>query len=166
MLRLTSLILALTATSALADLSVRFDEGAPKDRFTLTNRGACTLPGFTVTLDLGSAPAGLIFDVTGRGAGVQVFQPFDLVEGAGLLSETPSVLDGDSAIELRLIGLDVGESVAFTIDVDDTGGGSQTIVSGSEIAGAEVRVGFAGQTLRGVFTDAARATVGLAACTS
>ncbi|KIN61320.1 putative aggregation factor core [Sulfitobacter noctilucae] len=166
MLKLASLMLALTATQLLADITVQFDEGAPKDRFTLTNAGACTLPAVTVTLDIGMAPAGLIFDVTGTGAGVQVFQPFDLVQGAALLGSAPVVRDGDSVIELPLTGLDVGESVAFTIDVDDTGTHRQTVVSGSEMSGAEVRITMAGQQMRGVFGDTATARVPTAACTS
>ncbi len=94
---LITFTLALAAPVA-ADLRVTFDEGAPKDRFTLTNAGGCVMPAGVVTLNLATAPAGLIFDVTAQGAGVEVFQPFELVAGASLLEDTPVVTDGDAAI--------------------------------------------------------------------
>lgn len=166
MLKLTTCLCVFFATAAQADLVVRFDEGAPKDRFTVQNDGACALPSMQVTLDLGTAPAGLIFDVTGSGAGVEVFQPFELVAGADNLRTMPKVLDGDSAISFDLENLGVGQSVAFTIDVDDTGGGREITVSGSEIAGATVRQVMAGTTSEAVFGSDARAVIAQASCTS
>lgn len=166
MIRLTLCTLMLSATAAAADLTVRFEEGAPKDRFTLTNTGDCALPAMVVTLDLGTAPAGLIFDVTGAGAGVQVFQPFEVVSGGDALIEAPQVRDGDSAVTLRLKGLAAGADVAFTVDVDDTGGGREITVSGSEIAGASVRMAMGGVMQSGVMDATARATVPMGACTS
>lgn len=166
MLLRTVLIGLLLASPAAADLTVRFDEGAPKDRFTLTNTGDCALPAMNVTLDLGAAPVGLIFDVTASGAGVEVFQPFELVAGADRLSETPRVLDGDASIMLPLTGLAVGQSVAFTIDVDDTGGAREITVSGSEIEGAEVIARLGSQSMTGTFTDRATALVKTFTCTS
>ena len=67
------------STPAAADIVVRFDEGAPKDSFTITNADNCALPLTAITIDLAGSAAGLIFDVTGSGAGVSVFQPFQLV---------------------------------------------------------------------------------------
>ncbi len=166
MLKLSALALALSTTAALADLTVQFDEGAPKDRFTLTNTSDCALPALDVTLDIGTAPAGLIFDVTASGAGVEVFQPFEVVAGADNLRETPAVLDGDNAVELRLSGLGPAQSVAFTIDVDDTGGAREITVDGSEIAGASFRISVAGQTLTGTFESNATARIALATCVS
>lgn len=166
MIRLTLCTLLLSATTAIADLAVRFDEGAPKDRFTLTNTGACALPAMVVTLDLGTAPAGLIFDVTGAGAGVEVFQPFEVVSGGDTLIEVPEVLDGDNAIQLKLTGLAAGADVAFTVDVDDTGGGREITVSGSEIAGASVQMTMGGVMQSGVMDATARATLPVGACTS
>ncbi|MFK7835107.1 MAG: aggregation factor core [Sulfitobacter sp.] len=166
MFRLSALALILCTSAAQADLTVRFDEGAPKDRFTLTNTGDCAVPAARVTLDLGTAPAGLIFDVTGTGAGVEVFQPFELVAGAENLNVLPTVLDGDTAIELDLRGLGQGQSVAFTIDVDDTGGGREITVSGSEIAGATVRAAMGTKTEEASFTERAQAVIPVASCTS
>jgi hypothetical protein len=166
MLRLTACVLALTTGMAHADLLMEFDEGAPKDRFTLTNTGTCAAGPMVVTLDLGTAPAGLIFDVTGSGAGVEVFQPFELVAGAGNLVTLPRILDGDTMVKLDLRGLGAGRSVAFTIDVDDTGGGREITVSGSEIARASLRAQIAGQTLEGTFYKNAQARISHSACTS
>ncbi|MEW9920686.1 aggregation factor core [Marimonas sp. MJW-29] len=166
MLRPSALALLLTASAASADLIARFDEGAPKDRFTITNDGACPLPAMTVVLDLATAPAGLIFDVTGSGAGVSVYQPFELVAGAEVLRGVPEVLDGDAAIALDLSGLGTGQSVAFTIDVDDTGGSAPTIVSGSEIAGASLRAEMGGRSVSATFGPDAVARLGMAACLS
>ena len=123
-----------------AQLTARFDEGAPKDRFTITNTGACTLSGARVVIDLSGSKAGLIFDVTDAGAGVEVFQPFDLVQGAAFVEGRPAVRDGDTSVVLPLRGLPAGESIAFTIDVDDTLGGREITVDGSEIEGAQVRL--------------------------
>lgn len=166
MFKHAALIFALSATAAAADLRMEFREGAPKDRFTLTNTGDCALPAMQVTLDLGTAPAGLIFDVTGAGAGVEVFQPFELVSGAEYLANQPAVVDGDAAIRLDVTGLGPDQAIAFTIDVDDTGGGREITVSGSEIAGAEFRTSLQGQTMAGTFGSDANATIALASCTS
>lgn len=166
MLRQTALALVVMASAASADLVATFDEGAPKDRFTITNDGACPLPAMTVVLDLASAPAGLIFDVTDSGAGVSVYQPFELVDGAEVMRGLPEVLDGDAAIALDLSGLGTGQSVAFTIDVDDTGGSAPTIVSGSEIAGASLRAEIGGRSLTAAFGPDAEARLGMAACLS
>jgi len=162
----TALISLLFASPAAADLTMTFSEGAPKDRFTLRNDGDCTLPALTVTLNIGTAPSGLIFDTTASGAGVQVFQPFELISGAEMLSDTPDVFDGDTAIALPLSGLAAGQSVAFTIDVDDTGGAREITVSGSEIAGASVTALIGGQKRSGVFTDRAVASIEMDACLS
>ncbi|MEM6941409.1 MAG: aggregation factor core [Pseudomonadota bacterium] len=145
---------------------MRFTEGAPKDRFTLTNTGGCDLPAMTVTLDIGASPAGLIFDVTAQGAGVEVFQPFELVAGAALLREMPKVTDGDAAIVLALHALAPGQGVAFTIDVDDTGGAREITVNGSEIAGAEVSATLAGKTRLARFTDQGTALLPTPPCVS
>jgi hypothetical protein len=53
-----------------AAIGVRFIEGAPKDRF----------------------------DVTGTGAGIEMFQPFELVVGPEALATRPKVVDGERGI--------------------------------------------------------------------
>jgi hypothetical protein len=165
MLKYVLAALILGASPALADLTMTFREGAPKARFTLTNTGDCPVPAIKVTLDLGTAPAGLIFDVSGSGAGVQVFQPFELVAGAEHLRTLPEVQDGDSAIAFDLTGLGKGQQLIFTIDVDDTGGGREITVNGSEISGASLRAAFGTQVITGIFDERAQAVIPQAPCT-
>ena len=154
------------ATPALADITVEFSEGAPKDRFTFTNTSDCALGPATVTLDLATAPAGLIFDVTGEGAGVEVFQPFELVSGARNVTATPSVSDGQQTLAMGLSGLGAGESVAFTIDLDDTTSTRQITVSGSEIAGSSVSIETERLAAAAIFTDKANAILRWSDCQS
>ena len=155
---------ALISTSSAADISVRFDEGAPKDRFTITQTGACDLGASKITVDLSTSPHGLIFDVTSSGQGVEVFQPFELVAGADYLTTSPKVQDGDQAIALPLSTLAQGQSVAFTIDVDDTAGGREITVSDAEIAGAIVSVSTASGEYTGTFDNRSTAFVHMKGC--
>jgi len=140
---LTGVICALSMTAAHAELQLTFKEGAPKDRFSIVNVGDCVLGASVMEIDLAGSAAGLIFDTTGRGAGVDVFQPFDVVRGAAHLAETSRPLDGDTVVRLVLTELAPGDEIVFTIDVDDTLQSSelgQIRVSGAEIAGASVRL--------------------------
>ncbi|MEM7471337.1 MAG: aggregation factor core [Pseudomonadota bacterium] len=162
-------IALLAATPAAANIAVEFREGAPKDRFTFTNVGDCAIGAATLTLDLGESAAGLIFDTTGAGAGVEVFQPYETVAGESVLDSVSPVSDGDSEITLTLNGLPAGQSVAFTIDVDDTLRHSalgQIQVTDSEIAGATVTLSGVSGEVFGVFDNTSRALVRTASCTS
>jgi len=151
---------------AMADVLVEFDEGAPKDRFTVTGLGECMTGPADVTIDLSGSTAGLIFDVTGAGAGVQVFQPFEAsVSGDSLLGAT-EVRDGDTEVTLRLRDISLGTSVSFTIDVDDTAGGRKITVSGSEIAGASVRVADGQGAFEALFSEDGVARVLVDGCVS
>ncbi len=145
------------STMAHADISVTFIEGAPKDRFTIENAGGCVLDGATMTIDLGASQAGLIFDTTSKGAGVEVFQPFELVAGVDFIQSKPAVRDGDKSVDLLLRDLPRQESIAFTVDVDDTMGGREITVSNTEIEGAVVRLNKAGETFRAEFGQNAQA---------
>lgn len=156
----------LMAGSAQADIIVDFRDGAPKDRITITNAAACATGPVTVTLDLGQAPAGLIFDVTNAGAGVEVFQPVEVVAGADLMVALSEVRDGDQTLTVTLRDLAVGGQVALTVDLDDTGGGREITVSGSEIAGAMVTVSGDTAMGQGAFDETGQARVILASCTS
>lgn len=164
---ITFLAAALFSTAALAsDLQVRFIEGAPKDRFSISIDGACELDAASITIDLAAAPAGLLFDVTDRGAGVQVYQPFELTAGRDLVLDPPQVKDGDQAVTLRVARLVSGQTVGFTIDVDDTGDNRPTMISGAEIAGATVIVESSQGAFRGEFNNKAVAIVRLPNCQS
>lgn len=165
-MRLVAFLTCLTASPAFADLDIRFDEGAPKDRFTLTQTGDCALGPSEITIDLSGSAAGLIFDVTGSGAGVEVFQPFALTAGAAQVVAPPEVRDGDSAVTLRISGLAAGQSVAFTIDVDDTLGTRGITVSDTEIAGATVRLDDGTRRLQARFDETATAQIRAPDCAS
>lgn len=143
---------------------VRFDEGAPKDRFTVENAGNCPLGELTLKIDLGASAAGLIFDVTGQGAGVQVFQPLELVAGQEFLAEFPQVRDGDNVIVLPVTSLSPGGRIAFTIDVDDTAGSRATTVSGAEIQGARIVLEHNSALLEATFGQDAVARVAFSGC--
>ncbi|MFD0916038.1 aggregation factor core [Pseudahrensia aquimaris] len=162
-LSLAALLVALPL-SAQAELRVKFDEGAPKDRFTIRNAGKCTIKDAQITVDLSGSKSGLIFDVTSAGAGVEVFQPLDIVAGRQSLSKIPKVRDGDKKIVFDVRELSAGKSLAFTIDVDDTVGTREITVSGSEIEGAGVRFKGAEMSGFGNFSTNARAVVKTPSC--
>ena len=154
----------LILSSAQADLLIKFDEGAPKDRFTFANTGACKLENAVIRLDLSGSKAGLIFDTTSKGAGVEVFQPLEFVSGANSLSSKPSVKDGDTSIDLRIAALGPQQAIAFTIDVDDTMGGREITVSNSEILGATVELQQAGVSTSTSFETGSRTELRLPKC--
>ena len=156
----------LGATNAPADVLVTFIEGAPKDRFVIETTGDCTLGPAQVEINLATSPAGLIFDTTASGAGVEVFQPFELVSGGDVVKQNPSVKDGDQAVTLALKSLPVGTRVAFTVDVDDTGGARELTVSNAEIAGASVTLTTDKGSTTAPFTNTSKARVSAPDCAS
>lgn len=158
-------ILGLSAPTAMADVNVSFIEGAPKDRFVISNTACATGP-VDVTIDLSPSAGALIFDVTGAGAGVEVFQPFELVSGGSLVTQTPNVQDGDQILTLKLAGLGKSTDVSFTIDLDDTIQSREITVAGSEISGAKVIVEYNGQRAEGIFDKTASAVVPWEGCSS
>ncbi|MEO0939264.1 MAG: aggregation factor core [Pseudomonadota bacterium] len=139
-LRLT-LAFALLASPAAAELTLSYVDSAPKDIFEITYTGTCPLPADVLRIDIGKAPAGLVFDTDPGGAGFNVSQPFEVRRGAGLLTALPTISDGATSIDLPLTGLGAGDVIRFTIDVDDTTSASRTRVSGSEMAGAMAALG-------------------------
>ncbi len=125
---------------AQADIHLEFIEGAPKDRFIITNVGSCDLDGALVTIDMGDSFGGLVFDVTGQGAGVEVFQPFQVVSGAEFLTNEPVVSDGDTQVALQVQGMGAGEAVIITTDIDDTINSREITVTGSEFSGTTLSI--------------------------
>ncbi|MEO0543893.1 MAG: aggregation factor core [Pseudomonadota bacterium] len=158
--------LCLLNTSALAEVTMEFIEGAPKDRFTIVNAGACPLGGTKISIDLKGSAAGLVFDVSSEGAGVEVFQPFELTSGGGFVVAQPNVSDGDQELEIQLSQFLPGETVSFTIDVDDTVSNRQITVSNAEIFGASFTVTTDTGRASGEFAGDARASARLSTCTS
>ena len=126
-----------------ANVEVTFVESAPKDRFVLHNISQCALNGLTVHLDLSNSVGRLIFDTTATGAGVEVFQPFEVKKGNLKLISASEVKDGDSTLSLSIQSIAANDSVSFTIDVDDTLTQSELgniRVSGSEITNALIEI--------------------------
>ncbi|SDL45385.1 hypothetical protein [Aliiruegeria lutimaris] len=154
----------LFSSQALADVTVAFLEGAPKDRFVVTNNGACDLSELSIKLDLSSSASGIIFDVTARGAGVEVFQPLEMVAGEHLVSKMPVVSDGDRSVTLGLSRFPSGETVAFTIDVDDTSGVREITVTNDEIRGATALLQSASFQASGTFEDGSALEIPLPSC--
>ena len=159
-------LFACIATTAAADLTVTFRDGTPKDLFVISNPAACATGPFALTFDLYPSPAGLIFDVTGDGAGVKVFQPFEVTAGADFINAVSPVADGDQILTLDLADLPSGAEVRFTIDLDDTAGAREITVSGSEIAGALALVTTDVGLTEDAFDDTGTATVAMDACQS
>jgi len=131
------------APAAMSDLQVKFAESAPKDRFSFSNVGACTLNNVVLTIDLADSRGKLIFDTTASGAGVEVFQPFETTNSSMKLVDRTSVVDGDTSLTIAIDSIGIDEIVSFTIDVDDTLPKSQLgmiRVTDSEMQGAKVTV--------------------------
>lgn len=106
--------------SIYANVQIDFIESAPKDSFVVRNISSCVLNDFVVDIDLNGTAGKLIFDTTATGAGVEVFQPFEIVEGEINLISSNSVKDGDKKLSIAVASLAPNKSVRFTIDVDDT----------------------------------------------
>ena len=160
----TAILFAVLATPTFADVSLTFIESAPKDRFVVTNAG-CPLVDATLIIDLATAPAGVIFDVTAQGAGVEVFQPVELVAGTATLS---SITDGDQRLTISLGTMETDAEVIISADLDDlqaNGALGQIRVAGSEIAGTSAILSTATGTYTATFTDQAVVRVGVPAST-
>ena len=95
-------------TAANADLSITFDEGAPKDRFDISNRGTCDLDAFEITIDLSTSQGALFFDVTKTGKGIEVYQPFELVSAKKRIQDARIPTDGDTMVVLDVARLNKG----------------------------------------------------------
>lgn len=156
------LVICFTKT-AFANIEVTFIEGAPKDTFVIKNIGNCPLTNLTVKIDLSHSAGKLIFDTTATGAGVEVFQPFEVTNGSITLSSNNNVDDGDSSLILNIKNLAIKNLASFTIDVDDTLPISELgkiRVAGSEIKNGLVKIQSGNKTLgQGVFGSDSKATI-------
>ncbi|MEM1242811.1 MAG: aggregation factor core [Cyanobacteria bacterium P01_H01_bin.26] len=141
-------------------IAIAFIESAPKDRFVITNMGSCTLEELTLELDLSQSAGKLIFATTAAGAGVDVFQPFEVEEGDIVPLAAEGLNDGDTILALQLASLAPGSRASFTIDVDDTLPRSdlgQIRVADSEISGAVVTISAGdGETISAKFDSVAQ----------
>lgn len=148
-----------------AHIEIHFQESAPKDIFSLENLSKCTLQNILLEIDLEGSLGRLIFDTTASGAGVEVFQPFEVRQGSMALTSSAQVADGDTALSVRIDQIMAGETVSFTIDVDDTlaiGELGNIRVTGSEIEGATARLkAMSEESLEATFSNNARAILEL-----
>lgn len=160
---LTAALLAAPAVSfadshsCAIDVTVRFVEGAPVDRFVLTNTSPVAIGPMNVSFDLRPSVGKLVFDTQSGGVGVEVFQPFQSDDA------TLDVADGAEGLMMPLSGLAGNASTNFTIDVDDRLTASdlgQIRVSGSEMQGAVVTIMVGSNSYSAAFDSANRAVFG------
>jgi len=141
------------SVSSYANLQVKFVESAPKDWFAVTSLASCVLRNVQMSIDLSNSAGKLIFGTTANGAGVEVFQPFEVRSGEIALTSGDQVFDSDRALSVLITSLKPGEIASFTIDVDDTMTNSELgmiRVSKSEITGSEVSISIdGGQAVEG-----------------
>ena len=156
-------LLLSTTQLARANVEVVFKESAPKDSFILNNESLCNFQDVLVKIDLSQSTGRLIFDTTASGAGVEVFQPFEISQGKMVLTSANDVNDGDTALSVRIDSIMAGEAVSFTIDVDDTLPKSELgniRVSGSEIAGGTVTLSIANsENIKATFSSNSTAII-------
>ncbi|WP_050526078.1 hypothetical protein [Pseudorhodobacter aquimaris] len=167
---MTKLLCALCAlfisSPSYADVRVQFIEGAPKDTFVIANEGGCNIGPSELVVDFTASNAGLIFDVTASGMGVEVFQPFDVTQGADLLVGLPTIADGDQTVALSFTGLDGAQKIAFTVDVDDTDGAREITVSDAEMTGTMVSLTAQGKRVTAIMGPNAEAVLTTVPCAS
>ena len=133
--------LVVFGTAARADIAVRFTEAAPKDRFVVTNGTGCHIAAGSIIIDLGPAPAGLLFDTDPTGPGENVAQPLELARAENATATFAAVPDGATTAEIRLRDFLPGGEIEVTVDVDDSdrsGPRGVQMIDGSEMAGARV----------------------------
>lgn len=137
--------ISFSVQSARAEIVVNFIESAPKDRFVFKNEGSCSYESLHVEIDLTESAGRLIFDTTDSGAGVEVFQPFEVRDGEIRLVSTDQVRDGEQVLTVEIKNLTPDSTASFTIDLDDTLPKSelgQIRVSGAEIMNGLVSVSY------------------------
>ena len=118
-----------------------------------------------VSWNLSPSNGKVFFDVTDKGAGVEVFQPLRIVSkgnNAAKLAEPPVIKDGDQQLVMRFSQFTGQQQFAVTMDVDDQLGGREITVNSSEMSGAMLDVTFQGpadaeQRLTATFDGNARA---------
>lgn len=120
-------------------IKVSFAEGAPVDKFKITNQSG-NWHIKAVNIDLSGSKGRLIFDTISGGKGVEVFQPYQSVSGTAKLDKVDLIEDGSDSINLDFNQFSDGDSFTFSIDVDDQLTASelgQIRVTGSEMAQAK-----------------------------
>ena len=151
---LTTAALTLFAQPSFADITVRFIESAPKDRFVISS-DTCPLNNVDMLIDLSGSAGGLIFDVTAAGAGVEVFQPVLAQQGDATIA---TVSDGDQQLSFMIHDLQADEDIIVSAELDDVLPNSslgQIRVADAELDGATVQITIAGMRETAAFQDGA-----------
>jgi hypothetical protein len=155
---------ALATTPVFADITVRFQESAPKDRFVISS--SCAISDMAMSIDLTGSAGSLIFDVTAEGAGVEVFQPVEVQAGQ---ASVPAVRDGDQVLAFNVSALPATADVIISADLDDVLPQSslgQIRVSGSELDGARIAIEFEGQRQEASFENGTNQVIFAHGCIS
>jgi hypothetical protein len=136
-------LLVVAQTTCKVDVTFTFTESAPRDRFEIRNDSSAGQPIQRARLELNGSAGRLFFDTAQGGAGVDVFQPFQVDSGEARLATVPVVKDGSDRIDLAFERFEPSQRFQFSIDVDDRLGDSDmgpTRVSGRELEGALLTV--------------------------
>ena len=128
-----ALALATPAGNAGASLELMFIDGVPADTFEFQNTGDCDLGEVEMWVELEGSAAGLVFDVSEVGAGVDMFHRLEITTGSDYIYRVSKLRDGDTKVLFELERLPAGASVAFQVDIDDTlevsAGGNRQVLS-------------------------------------
>lgn len=144
-------MLIITTVAASADLLVRFEEAAPKDRFVFSNNTECTFGRGVLVIELARSPRGLLFDTVEGGAGENVAQPLEVAVADHLAVVTAPVADGARSAKVAFDGIPPEGRLVITVDVDDSdrsGPMGPQMISNSEMEGARIRVVLHGSMAR------------------
>lgn len=157
-----------TSPAAAAGLTVSFLDGSPHDLFIVDNASDCDLGQFELEIDLSGSRAGSYFDATPEGRGASMSQPFAVASGEAAVARLPEVADGDQTVRISFHYLPRDYRVVFTADIDDSvpsGVMGETIVDGTELAGAMVSMRFYGiAPITSTFGDSGQAIIAVTGC--
>ena len=145
----------------MAQVSIRYVDAAP-DRFSFTLDGACPLGPATFRIDLTGSRAGLLIDMSGGGS----VRELTVVSGAERVTALPQPQDGATEFEIELSEMVPGETIAVTIDLDDTRSARPTIIRGWEIEGVRAEISAAGASASAEFAASGVAVLPFSPCLS
>ena len=158
---LSILMAALTVAPAAADVTVQFVDASP-DRISFMLDGDCETGPATLSLDLTGSRAGLLIDMIGGGS----IRTIEVISGAELVTRAPVAAHGDTAIDLDVMALVPSETVAFTIDLDDTASVRSGLVRDWEIEGVIASITVGASTVSAEMGRNGRAVIPFSACLS
>ena len=152
-----------------AEILLTYDESAATPHFEISNDSACATGAMEVLIDLESSAAELFFD--NRTTGTNLFDaalaPFRIESGADRVSQVDEPDTGSGRIAIRLSDMMPGESVSFSIDVDDQlddGERADALAEGSRIAGAVAVVAKDGSERAALYGAQGAASVDIGGC--